>query len=58
MKKLLMSFIKNEKGATAVEYAMIVGLIALVSFSAFTRLGAEVQRIIGAMYIKLFDVHG
>lgn len=58
MKKLLMSFIKNETGATAVEYAMIVGLIALVSFSAFTRLGAEVQRIIGAMYIKLFDVHG
>ena len=52
--RLLKEFLREEEGATAVEYAMIVGLIALVSFIAFTKLGHQVSQIIGWMYVKLF----
>ena len=58
MDKLLKSLLTKEDGATAVEYAMIVGLIALVSFVSFKLLGKEVQRIIGWMYILMFGIHG
>ncbi len=60
--KILNKFFIDEEGATAVEYAMIVGLIALVSFIAFQRLGFEVRRIIEDMvmfmhaYIKPSNV--
>ncbi|MEO0253840.1 MAG: Flp family type IVb pilin [candidate division WOR-3 bacterium] len=42
-----------EKGATAVEYAMIIGLIALFSFAAYRALGQEVWRIIYEMWRKM-----
>ncbi len=54
--KLLNKFIIKEDAATAVEYAMIVGLIALVSFLAFAKLGRQVSQIIGWMYIRLFGI--
>ncbi len=47
------NLLKGEEGATAVEYAMIVGLIALVSFTAFSFLGGQVTRIIHVMMMKL-----
>lgn len=53
---MIKRFIKEETGATAVEYAMIVGLIALVSFTAFTKLGEQVQRIIKTMFQSLQKV--
>ncbi|MEN3044677.1 MAG: Flp family type IVb pilin [Candidatus Hydrothermales bacterium] len=46
MKKIL----KDQKGATAVEYAMIIGLIALFAFAAYRALGKQVQRIIALMW--------
>lgn len=57
---MIKRFIKEETGATAVEYAMIVGLIALVSFTAFSKLGMQVQRIITDMFASLKTVsdHG
>ncbi len=45
-----MYFLKCEKGATAVEYAMIIGLIALFAFAAYMALGKQVQRIISLMW--------
>jgi len=56
LKVILNKFFIDEEGATAVEYAMIVGLIALVSFIAFQRLGYEVERIIMemVMYMKMY----
>ncbi|MFM8446972.1 MAG: Flp family type IVb pilin [Candidatus Nanopelagicaceae bacterium] len=36
---------KNETGATAVEYALIVGLIAVVIIAAVTLLGTQVRDI-------------
>ncbi len=46
-------FIKCQKGATAVEYAMIIGLIALFAFAAYMVLGKEVRRVIVWMRFKL-----
>ena len=51
--KLLNALLMEEEGATAVEYAMIVGLIALVSFIAFQRLGSEIKRIITEMFMYM-----
>jgi len=48
---------KNEKGATAVEYAMIIGLIALFAFAAYKALGKEVHRIIVWMKYKFLTIH-
>ncbi len=45
-----MRLLRCEKGATAVEYAMIIGLIALFAFAAYMALGKQVQRIIGQMW--------
>ncbi len=53
---MIKRFITGEEGATAVEYAMIVGLIALVSFVAFQKLGHEVWRIISEMFYSLSTV--
>ncbi len=53
---LLKKFLIKEEAATAVEYAMIVGLIALVAFIAFQKLGFEVKRIINlmTMYLRMY----
>ncbi len=53
---MIKRFIMEEEGATAVEYAMIVGLIALVSFIAFQKLGMQVTRIIAQMFHSLATV--
>jgi Flp pilus assembly pilin Flp len=52
-----MKILKCEKGATAVEYAMIIGLIALFAFAAYKVLGKEVHRIIVWMKFKLMTIH-
>ncbi|MES3041723.1 MAG: Flp family type IVb pilin [Pseudomonadota bacterium] len=39
MMKILSMFMQHEKGATVVEYALIVGLIALVAFVAMPMVG-------------------
>ena len=40
--KQLISFLKDQNGATAVEYAIMVSLIAAVIFSIITTLGTQV----------------
>ena len=42
MKKLI-SFLKDEEGATAVEYGLMVALIAAVIIGAVTLLGDKVE---------------
>ncbi len=44
-----MNFLKNESGAVVVEYAMIIGLIALFSFAAWKMLG----RVLGLVVRRL-----
>lgn len=47
--KLLRHFKENEAGATAVEYAMIVGLVAMASLATLQTLGTDVN----AMFTRL-----
>ncbi|CUH63677.1 Flp pilus assembly protein, pilin Flp [Thalassovita gelatinovora] len=41
MKKFLTKFAKEESGATAIEYALIAGLISVVLITALTTLGTD-----------------
>lgn len=43
MKKHVFSFLKNQSGATAIEYGLIAGLIAVVIITAVTTLGIKVS---------------
>lgn len=41
--KLLISFCKNENGATAIEYGLIASLVAIAGIAAFGTLGAGIS---------------
>ena len=43
MKKLTARFIKDQSGATAVEYCLVAGLIALVIIGSVTRVGTNLS---------------
>lgn len=43
--QLLKDFIKDESGATAVEYGLIAGLIAVVIIGALTTLGGDIKTL-------------
>jgi len=43
MKKNLVRFIKDDSGATAIEYGLIAGLIAVVIIGALTTVGTNVS---------------
>ena len=44
MTRLLKAFAQDESGATAIEYGLIVALIATIIVAAVTTLGGNVQR--------------
>ena len=43
MSKFVSRFVKDESGATAIEYGLIVALIAVVIISAVTTLGTNLN---------------
>ena len=43
MSKLILRFLKDNSGATAIEYGLIAGLIAVVIIGAVTTLGTTVS---------------
>ncbi len=43
MKKLINRFMKNEDGATAIEYGLIAALIAVVLIAAVSNLGNTIS---------------
>ena len=43
MKKLAARFLKDQSGATAIEYGLIAGLIAVVIIGAVTTLGTNLS---------------
>jgi len=47
MKTALARFVVAEDGATAIEYGLIVALIAVAAIGAFTALGNSVQILFG-----------
>ena len=56
MMETVRSFFKREEGASAIEYALIAGLIAVVIIAAVTALGTELQEIFEAISEKLEPV--
>ncbi|MBO9543586.1 Flp family type IVb pilin [Caulobacter sp.] len=44
MTKFVTRFLKDESGATAIEYGLIVALIATIIVTAVTTLGGNVKR--------------
>ena len=43
MKNLVSRFVKNESGATAIEYGLIAALISVVIITAITTLGTNLS---------------
>jgi pilus assembly protein Flp/PilA len=52
MKKLI-SFFKDEEGATAVEYGLIVALIAAICIGTVTLLGVKVNSAFSKVEVKM-----
>ena len=48
MSKFVSRFMKDESGATAIEYGLIVALIAVVIISAVTTLGTNLNNSLSA----------
>lgn len=53
MKDQLVKFWKDEEGATAIEYALIAGLIAVVIIGALTALGGSIDNLFGIISDKV-----
>ena len=53
MLKTFVKFAKNESGATAIEYGLIVALIAVVIITAVTTLGKKLNNAFGAINSNL-----
>ena len=49
MRHYLARFIKNDSGATAIEYGLIVGLVAVVIVGAFTLFGTNLETMMGTI---------
>lgn len=53
MKDQLVAFWKDEEGATAIEYALIAGLIAVAIIAALTALGGSIGSLFNNISEKL-----
>ena len=53
MTKFMTRFAKDESGATAIEYGLIVALIAVVIITAVTTLGTKLNAAFGSINTKL-----
>ncbi len=53
MTKHLKSFVRDESGATAIEYGLIAALVAVAAITALTTLGEELTNIFNTVANKL-----
>jgi len=58
MKRYITKFSTKEKGATMVEYAIMVALIAVVSIVVITGLGQEVNKTFSTVNSTLSTANG
>lgn len=56
MKNQIVRFLKDEEGATAIEYGLIAGLVAVAIIGGLTLISPELQRIFGAIAAALTAV--
>ncbi|MEP7457190.1 Flp family type IVb pilin [Phyllobacterium sp. SB3] len=57
MKNLFTRFLKNESGATAIEYGLIAALISVAIIGAATTLGTNIGETFGTISTKLEDAN-
>ncbi len=55
MKTLFARFLKDESGATAIEYGLIAALIAVVAIGAMTQIGDGLESTFGSVADQLND---
>ena len=58
MTKFVSKFIKDESGATAIEYGLIAALIAVVIISAVTALGTTIKSNFNTIVTKMGGTAG
>ncbi|CAH1746291.1 protein of unknown function [Thauera humireducens] len=58
MKTKLIEFLKDEEGATAIEYALIAALIAVVIITALTAMGDTLKGVFNDIVTKLGGTPG
>ncbi len=58
MRKLFKRLLSEERGATAIEYGLIAGLIAVVIIGALTVTGTSLKSVFENVSDKLEDVAG
>jgi pilus assembly protein Flp/PilA len=51
--KLFRKMMKNEKGATAIEYGLIAALIAVAAISGMSALGTQINTTFGGVATNL-----
>lgn len=56
MKEQIVRFLKDEDGATAIEYGLIAGLIAVGIIAALTTLGGDLSSFFTSIGTKLKSV--
>jgi pilus assembly protein Flp/PilA len=47
MRRLISRFVRDQRGATAIEYALLASLLAIVIAAAITALGVKMYNLIG-----------
>ena len=52
------SFLKNERGASAIEYALIVGLIAATLIGVLTAFGTEINELFQGIIERIESENG
>ena len=55
MKNLFARFVKDESGATAIEYGLIAALIGVAIIVAATALGSQLSSTFATITVKLSD---
>ena len=55
MMQQIKKFLRDEEGATAVEYGLIIGLIAVLLVIALTAIGTNLQTLFGDVKKALED---
>ena len=58
MRRLLSAFVKDESGATAIEYGLIAALIAVVIITGAAKLGNNLNTKFGAIASKVGTTAG
>ena len=53
MRGLLINFLKDQSGVTAIEYALIAALIAVAAIAAFTLVGTNLSTTFSTIAAKL-----